>query len=190
LRRSWRKSWSFQAGHFQRRPNQRRRQLHQHHDVKILFGSLPAESLFGDVFASATGAEGSWRGERAGAAFIAEKKAQNSKSYDVDATELRWRSTLELFVEGFVKYGVRQETGRADEANHEWGLTLQRIWKVMRLKLSYEKREWELGRVLSTSAAPRLKSSFFFKKILRQSAFPVHWCVVCRPFSEAPPQRE
>jgi len=60
-------------------------------------------------------------------------------------SELRWRPAYSFTFQGYAKYFLRRETIRGDESNFEYGVRFQRLWRVFRLLLIYEKRNWEFG---------------------------------------------
>jgi len=59
--------------------------------------------------------------------------------------ELRWRPTIDLSLFGFVRYSYREQSLYPKEGIYEYGGTLERFWRVLRLKLRYEDRTWEYG---------------------------------------------
>ncbi len=60
------------------------------------------------------------------------------------STELKWRPTLDLFIASYLKLRNRDESQRSKELNYEYGVAIQRSWRIIRLKLKFDKREWEL----------------------------------------------
>jgi hypothetical protein len=71
------------------------------------------------------------------------------ENLDIEAyairSELHWRPSYSFTLQGYGKYLLRQETIQADESTFEFGIKAQRLWRVFRLLLMYDKRKWEFG---------------------------------------------
>lgn len=66
------------------------------------------------------------------------------KSYSL-RSELRWRPSYYFTLHGFGKYDIREETRRAIEKNFEYGVSLERLWRVFRVQFKFDKRRWDFG---------------------------------------------
>jgi len=60
-------------------------------------------------------------------------------------SELHWRPSYSFTLQGYGKYNIRKENIQADENNFEYGVRLQRLWRLYRLLATYDKRSWEFG---------------------------------------------
>ena len=70
------------------------------------------------------------------------------KEYDLSdvsvTSDFKWQPTMDLFVTSYFTLRNRDETDRSRELNYEYGVGIQRSWRIFRLKLEFDKRRWEL----------------------------------------------
>ncbi|KAA3618891.1 MAG: hypothetical protein DWQ05_05850 [Calditrichaeota bacterium] len=69
------------------------------------------------------------------------------KEYQIDdlsiSSELKWRPTMDLYITSYLTLRNRDESERNEEINFEYGFSLQRLWRIFRLKIEFDKRKWE-----------------------------------------------